>query len=125
MTMEETMKVIAEGRCDELCPIIDKIAELCDRGFEIAAETSFERDEDEVIFDLMVRLFAKGMSMEAVDVMAMTFSLIGAEEAFMLVALIASCGRDDVCESFMLSFFEHSKRCLTGRIELPSFDELS
>lgn len=49
MTKEETMKIINEGNVEAICPVVDKIAELTERGFEIAAESVFERDEDEVI----------------------------------------------------------------------------
>lgn len=118
MTKEETMKIINEGNVEAICPVVDKIAELTDRGFEIAADSVFERDEDEVIFELILSFYSRGMYMEAVDILALTFSLIGAEESFMLVALIGSCGRDEVFKQFLTSFLEYSERCEIENIKI-------
>lgn len=111
-TNQETMKVIAEGVApDNICPMIEEIAGQVAAGFEVAAEISFENDEDEIIFDLMMRLIANGMFMEAVDVLTLAFSLVAEEKAYALTALIANSGRDDVCRMFMQSFAEQSDRC--------------
>ena len=113
------MKMMAEANsCDEICPVIDKIAELANGSFELLAETVFERDEDEVIFELILSFYSRGMYMEAVDILALTFSLIGAEESFMLVALIGSCGRDEVFKQFLTSFLEYSERCEIENIKI-------
>ena len=56
---------------------------------------------------------------------ALSFSLAGAEEAFMFMALIGSTGRDDIYSAFMHSFFKHSERCEIATIELINPDELN
>ena len=76
-TNQETMKVIAEEvNCEDMCPMIDEIAKQVAKGFELATERVFVNDEDEIIFDIMMRLFASGNLMEAVDVLTLTFSII-------------------------------------------------
>ena len=56
---------------------------------------------------------------------ALSFSLAGADEAFMFMALIGSTGRDDIYSAFMHSFFKHSERCEIATIELINPDELN
>lgn len=55
--------------------MIDEIGRQVAAGFELAAECSFVNGEDEIIFDLIMRLLANGMFMEAVDVLTLAFSL--------------------------------------------------
>ena len=87
MTQEETMKVIAEGVAPEqICPMIDEISRQVAAGFEIAAECSFVNGEDEIIFDLIMRLLANGMFMEAVDVLTLALSLVTEEKLLSLFA---------------------------------------
>lgn len=125
-TNQETMKVIAEGIApDSICPMIDEIAMQVAAGFEVAADVCFENDEDEIIFDLMMRLFAGGMYMEAVDVLTMAFSLVCEEKAYALTALIANSGRDDACRMFMQSFIEHSERCEVRHVYVDSPENLN
>lgn len=126
MKQEDLMKMMAEANsCDEICPVIEKIAELANGSFELLAETVFERDEDELIFSMMLKFFAEERYMEAVDILALSFSLAGADEAFMFMALIGSTGRDDIYSAFMHSFFKHSERCEIATIELINPDELN
>lgn len=119
MTKEETMKVIAEEvRPEEYCPIVDEVARQTSYAFELAAESSFENDEDEIIFDLVMRLLGGGQYMEAVDVLAITFSLIGSERMDAMMALIGGSGRDEIYEMFMKRFVEHSPRCIVRKIDI-------
>ena len=126
MTNQETMKVIAEEvNCEDMCPMIDEIAKQVAKGFELATERVFANDEDEIIFDIMMRLFASGNLMEAVDVLTLTFSIIDSVDAYALCALIANSGRDDVYRQFLLSFAEHSGRCEIKHIDLKISDEIN
>jgi hypothetical protein len=126
MTQEESLKVIAEGVAPEqICPMIDEIGRQVAAGFEIAAECSFVNGEDEIIFDLIMRLLANGMFMEAVDVLTLAFSLAEEDKAYALTALIANSGRDDVYRMFLQSFTENSGRCEVRYILVGLPDELN
>lgn len=110
MKQEELMKVMAEANsCDEICPVIDKIAELANGSFELLAETVFERDEDEIIFSLMMKFFAEEKFMEAVDILALSFSLAGAEEAFMFMALIACVSESQLIRMLIAGYMPPAK----------------
>lgn len=125
-TKEKTMKVIAEGlRPESYCAVVDVIALQTAHGFELAAENIFENNEDEIIFDLVMRLFAKGEYMEAVDVLFISFSLIDAREISSLVSLIASTGREDVCREFMYKFVMHSDRVDVKKVDIVIDSELN
>ena len=124
-TNQETMKVIAEGvRCEDMCPMIDDLAKQVAIGFEYASENVFENDEDEIIFDIIMRLFASGNYMEAVDMLTLAFCLIDADQIYALCAFIANSGRDDVYEQFLVSFAEHSGRCEVKHINVRISDEI-
>ena len=58
MTREETMSVIAKGvNPDSVCPLIEDIGRQAAYGFELAREYAFKHDEDEILLDLMMRLY--------------------------------------------------------------------
>ena len=119
MTREETMKVIADGvRGEDICPVIDEIAKKTVYCFELASECAFENDEDEILFDLMMRLYADDKCMEAVDMLMMAFSLVGMEEAIAIVGIVAVTGRDDVYRMFLQRFIAHSDRCRVQSIKV-------
>ena len=125
MTKNEAMKVIAEASCEMSCPLVDEIAKRAAYAFEFASETVIENDEDDLIFDLMMRLFASGNAMEAVDVLMLTFSLTGMTEIAAILDVIAVSGRDEVYELFMRCFTEHSERCEVHHILIEDIpDEL-
>ena len=120
------MKVIAEGvRPEDMCPIIDEIARKVADGFEIASECMFENDEDEIIFDIIMRLIGNGDLMEAVDVLTLSFSLVDAKETYALASLIANTGRDDVYRQFLQSFAEYSGRCVIRHFDVEVVGELN
>ena len=78
MTKEETMKVIAEEvRPEEYCPIVDEVARQASYAFELAAESSFENDEDEIIFDLVMRLLGGGQYMLIGNLIETQFISVG------------------------------------------------
>lgn len=112
MTREETMSVIAKGvNPDSVCPLIDDIGRQAAYGFDLAREYAFEHDEDEILLDLMMRLYIDDKYMEAVDMLTITFALIGADQMYTKMALVAASGRDDIYELFLDSFIDHSERC--------------
>lgn len=123
MTKNEAMKVIAEASCEIVCPLVDEIAKRAAFAFEYAAETVIENDEDDLIFDLMMRLFSNGNVMEAVDVLMLMFSLTGMTETAAILDVIAVSGRDEVYELFMRCFVEHSERCEVHHILIEDIPE--
>lgn len=123
MTKKEAMKVIAEASCEIACPLVDEIAKRAAYEFELASETVIENDEDDLIFDLMMRLYASGNAMEAVDVLMLTFSLVGMTEIAAVLDVIAVSGRDEVYELFMRCFTEHSERCEVHHILMEDLPE--
>ena len=111
MNKNESMKVIAEASCEVACPLVDEIAKKAAYAFELASETVMENDEDDLIFELMMRLYANGFAMEAVDVLMISFYLLDMTDICNVLDLITESGRDDVYELFMRCFIEHSGRC--------------
>lgn len=117
MTKEETMKAIAEGRCDLICPIIEKMAQLTIKGFDYAAEHYFKSDEDFLLFDLLLRLAEDDMYFEAVDVLIIFFSLTDMKEAMLLTTIIAASDREDVHEAFMDYFLTYADEAIDKRMD--------
>ena len=110
MTKNEAMKVIAEASCERACPIVDEIAKRAAYAFEFASETVMENDEDNLIFDIMMRLFANGFAMEAVDVLMLSFYLLEMTDIFGLQDSILSdilLRQDALRQEFSLSFLKH------------------
>lgn len=124
MTKNETMKVIAEASCERACPIVDEIAKRAAYAFEFASETVMENDEDDLIFDIMMRLFANGFAMEAVDVLMLSFYLLDMTDICNVLDVISESGRDEVYDMFMRCFIEHSDRCEVYRLVIEDIPEL-
>ena len=124
MNKNESMKVIAETSCEVACPLVDELAKKAAYAFEFAAETVIENDEDDLIFDLMMRLYASGFAMEAVDVLMITFYLLDMTDICNVLDVITESGRDDVYELFMRCFIEHSERCEVHHIIIEDIPDI-
>ena len=105
----EMLNVIMEGiRPNAGCEVIRAIAKNAASEFEEASEFIFENEEDDMIENLLSRLYLKEAYWEAVDMLYTIFTLVDMREAAAILDILGSCGSGDVAREFLEQFFEEA-----------------
>ena len=93
------MKTIRESECvfdalseQELCPVIQEMADRIAEELDLCAEFDFEYGEEDVIVGLSREFYRRGAFREGVGLLLLSFSLIeNGEAAMMLLFLQKVC----------------------------------
>lgn len=105
------MKTIRESECvfdalseQELCPVIQEMADRIAEELDLCAEFDFEYGKEDVIVGLSREFYRRGAFREGVGLLLLSFSLIENGEAAMMLDVLLSTPGDDVPKLFLECF---------------------
>lgn len=105
------MKAIRESECvfdalseQELCPVIQEMADRIAEELDLCAEFDFEYGEEDVIVGLSREFYRRGAFREGVGLLLLSFSLIENGEAAMMLDVLLSTPGDAVPKLFLECF---------------------
>ena len=113
---QETDAKEVKEEMDLCCPIINEMGKTVAAYFEMAAEVTFENDDDDRIIDLLTRLYVGERYCEAVKLLRVVFGLIEYSEAEMILSFITEKNGPDTEEMFIKAFMRNSLRCEVSSI---------
>ena len=94
-----------------LCPIVIRMGARTSRLFDDRVEADeFENDEDDIVIDLLKRMYRAGEYFEALELLEMIFLMINAYEPVELLDIIQSMGDAECCRLFLTGFINESSR---------------
>lgn len=95
-----------------VCPMITvmgaRVAKIFDTEVEMGA---FESDEDDLVIDILKRLYRAKMYVEGMELLDMVLSIIRCNEAIELADAAMQTLDDGCCKQFLESFICGSSRC--------------
>lgn len=95
-----------------VCPMITvigaRVAKIFDTEVEMGA---FESDEDDLVIDILKRLYRAKMYVEGMELLDMVLSMIHCNEAIELADTAMQTLDDGCCKQFLESFICGSSRC--------------
>lgn len=95
-----------------VCPMITVMGARVARSFDMEVEMgAFECDEDDLVIDLLKRLYRAKMYVEGMELLDMVFSMIRCNEAIELADTAMQTLDDRCCKQFLESFICGSSRC--------------
>ena len=95
-----------------VCPMITVMGARVARSFDMEVEMgAFECDEDDIVIDLLKRLYRAEMYVEGMELLNMVLSMIQCNEAIELADTAMQTLDDGCCKQFLESFICGSSRC--------------
>lgn len=99
------------GELRMICPIITSIGEHVSRLFDGRVEFgSFSNDEDDIVIDLLKRMYRRERYFEALELLELTFLLIEYYEPVELLDIVRGTGDPGSCRAFLKGFINASAR---------------
>ena len=95
-----------------VCPMITVMGARVAKSFDMEVEMgAFECDEDDIVIDLLKRLYRAKMYVEGMELLDMALSMIHCNEAIELADTAMQTLDDRCCKQFLESFICGSSRC--------------
>ncbi len=104
---EKTREEMAECACS----MIDVIAKIVAADFDESGEFEYDAPHTAFLCDLIFKMYEREEYKEAMEVLAMSFMMLGMEDTTGLMAVAAAGYSDENGRFFLNRFFEYSAIC--------------